>query len=196
MTHDTLVFDIETKNFFTDPGVGRDNFGALAISVVGAYSYARNQYFCHTEHEMEELAKLFRESERIVGFSINRYDIPVLNLYFKKLADTVGLDLFQKERVDLLDEIELVTGKRISLDRLAQANLGKGKTGKGAHAIQLYKEGKIEELKAYCLTDVELTKELYELYRTRKFLYVPNSVTGEPEKIEFRKPHAETTRSN
>ena len=31
---DTIVFDIETQNFFTDLGVGRDNFAALKISVV------------------------------------------------------------------------------------------------------------------------------------------------------------------
>jgi len=177
---DTLVFDIETKNFFTDPGVGRDNFGALEISVVGVYSYA--------EDELEKLAELFREAERIIGFSINRYDVPVLNLYFQKLSDRLGLDLFQKERVDLLEEIELVTGKRISLGKLAQANLGAGKTGTGAQAIELYREGKIDELKAYCLKDVELTKGIYELYRERKFLYVPHYITGEIQKIEFMKP--------
>jgi hypothetical protein len=36
MTLDTLVFDIETQNFFTDPDVGWDNYDALKISVVAA----------------------------------------------------------------------------------------------------------------------------------------------------------------
>ncbi|MFH1246269.1 MAG: ribonuclease H-like domain-containing protein [Candidatus Liptonbacteria bacterium] len=182
---DTLVFDIETKNFFTDPEVGWNNFDALKISVVGVYSYIKNAYFCYTEHEMEDLAKMFREANRIVGFSINRYDVPVLHGHFGKLADTAGLDLYEKSRVDLLEEVELATGSRISLEKLSQANLGTGKTGEGDHAIELYKEEKIDELKSYCLKDVELTKELFELYRHRKYLLIPDRESGELRKVEF-----------
>jgi Predicted 3'-5' exonuclease related to the exonuclease domain of PolB len=193
---DTLVFDIETKNFFTDPEVGYENFAALKISVVGMYSYLQDKYFCYTEHELGELAVHFRNASRIVGFSINRYDVPVLHNHFEKLVAAVAgaagagakdpaLDLYAKERVDLLDEVEMITGKRISLERLSQANLGEGKSGTGAHAIDLYKEGKIDELKSYCLKDVEITKKLFDLYRNQKFLYVPNRETEVMEKITF-----------
>ena len=85
MTLDTLVFDIETQNFFTDPDVGWDNFEALKISVVAVYSYLEDRYYVYEEHEMEKLAELFRDARRIVGFSMNRYDIPVLHHYFQKL---------------------------------------------------------------------------------------------------------------
>src|SRR5882724_2721203 len=103
---DTLVFDIETSNFFTDPGVGWDNFEALRISVVGVYSYLKDKYFCLEEHEMSALADLFEGASRLVGFSSNRYDIPVLNLYFQKL-NRANINLWEKERVDLLEEVEL-----------------------------------------------------------------------------------------
>ena len=181
---DTLVFDIETQNFFTSPGVGWDNYAALKISVVGVYSYLDDKYYCYEETEMDKLAELFKKSARIVGFSSNRYDTPVLNLYFQKLNQE-GLDLWQKERVDLLHEIEMATGERISLSRLAQANLGVGKTGHGSEAIGLYEEGKIDELKKYCLKDVELTKQLYDLYLKEKELLVPSKKTGEVNKIRF-----------
>ncbi|KKU93738.1 MAG: hypothetical protein UY26_C0005G0002 [Candidatus Jorgensenbacteria bacterium GW2011_GWA1_48_13] len=181
---DTLVFDIETQNFFTSPGVGWDNYGALKISVVGVYSYLEDKYYCYEETEMDKLAELFKRSSRTVGFSSNRYDTPVLNLYFQKLNQE-GLDLWQKERVDLLHEIEMATGERISLSRLAEANLGVGKTGHGSEAIGLYEEGKIDELKKYCLKDVELTKQLYDIYLKEKELLVPSKKTGELNKIRF-----------
>ena len=120
---DTLVFDIETQNFFTDPGVGWDNFAALKISVVCVYSYDQDKYFSFEESEMEALAELFHTAKRIVGFSMNRYDVPVLNLYFQKLRGSIP-NIWGKERVDLLEEIESATGARISLSRLAEANLG------------------------------------------------------------------------
>jgi DEAD/DEAH box helicase domain-containing protein len=183
---DTVVFDIETQNFFTDPEVGWNNYEALRISVVGAYSYAQNKYFTFEEGEMEKAAELFRAATRLVGFSMNRYDVPVLNLYFQKVKDQTGLDLWKKDRVDLLEEVEMATGDRVSLDKLAQANLGVGKTGHGAEAIALYKEGRMDELKAYCLQDVKLTKELYDIYKTKGELVVPKKITGELVSVRLR----------
>ena len=52
-------------------------------------------------------------------------------------------------------------GKWIGLDKAAKAILGKGKTGTGADAIQLWADGKIDELQEYCLADCALTLELY-----------------------------------
>ena len=181
---DTLVFDIETQNFFTDPGVGWDNFEALKISVVGVYSYNQDKYFCYEEGEMDKLAELFSGASRIIGFSSNRYDVPVLNIYFQKM-NRENLDLWKKDRVDLLHEIEMATGGRISLSRLAEANLGVKKDRHGSDAIRLYAEGEIKELKTYCLKDVELTKQLYDLFIKEKKLLVPNKKTGEIQQVLF-----------
>lgn len=181
---DTIVFDIETQNFFTDPGVGWDNFEALKISAVGVYSYKKDQYFCFAENELKNLVDIFKESNRLVGFSINRYDVPVLNIHFQRMK-IPDLNIWKKERIDLLEEIEVLTGKRISLSKLAEANLGIKKDHHGSEAIGLWENGKIEELKAYCLNDVRITKELYNLYRKDKFLFVPDKITGESTKISF-----------
>jgi DEAD/DEAH box helicase domain-containing protein len=183
---DTLVFDIETQNFFTDPGVGWDNFAALKISVVGVYSYAQDKYFAFEENEMEKLARLFADAKRIVGFSMNSYDVLVLNNYFQKLKNSAQApNLWSMERVDLLADIELVAHQKISLSRLAEANLGVKKDRHGSEAGALYREGKMDELKEYCLKDVRLTKELYDLSRKQNFLMIPDKRTGETVKIQF-----------
>jgi DNA polymerase III epsilon subunit-like protein len=186
---DTLVFDIETQNFFTDPGVGWDNFAALKISVVGAYSYLQDKYFIFEEHEMEKLAELFDSSRRIVGFSMNKYDVPVLHHYFQRLQIPAP-NIWEKERVDLLEEIEMTAGQRVSLSRLAEANLGVKKDRHGSEAINLYNEGRMDELKEYCLNDVRLTKELYDLYRKQRFFMMPDKKTGEIIKVEFARAQA------
>jgi DEAD/DEAH box helicase domain-containing protein len=185
---DTLVFDIETQNFFTDPDVGWDNFAALKISVVAVYSYLHDKYFVFEEHEMEKLAALFHAAHKIVGFSMNRYDVPVLNNYFQKLKNAPNL--WEKERVDLLEEIEMAAKMRVSLSRLAEANLGVKKDRHGSEAIRLYREGRMDELKAYCMNDVKLTKELYDLYGKQSYFLMPDKKTGEIVKVTLAKPLA------
>jgi predicted PolB exonuclease-like 3'-5' exonuclease len=185
MADDTLVFDIETSNFFTSPEVGWNNFEALNISVVGVYSYNQDKHFCFEAHEREELEKLFAGAGKLVGFSSNKYDIPVLQLYFKKSGLKPELDLWKKERVDLLEEIEMATGRRISLGKLSAANGGDAKEHRGSEAIRLFEEGHIDELKEYCSKDVRLTKELYDKFRFDKKLNVPDRYTGELREIKF-----------
>ncbi|MDE2019316.1 MAG: ribonuclease H-like domain-containing protein [Patescibacteria group bacterium] len=184
---DTLVIDIETQNFFTDPAVGRDNFEALKISVVGAYSYLQDAYFAFGENEMEKVAELFAGANRIVGFCMNRYDVPVLNNYFHRLRGVMHKpQIWNMERIDLLEKIEsAMGGQRISLSRLAEANLGVKKGMHGSMAIALYREGKMDELRAYCLNDVKLTKELFDLYESQRFFLVPDKRNGGVLRVEF-----------
>lgn len=177
MLKDTLVIDIETKNTFADVG-GQENIRDLEISFVGIYSYNQDKYLGFYENQLDEAAKLLQNAGLIVGFSINRFDIPVLTKHCK-------FDLFAVPRLDLLDEIELLLGQRVSLDVLAKTNLNMGKTHHSLEAIRLYKEGKMDELRDYCLNDVKLTKDLYELAKKQGHLLVPKKITGELVKAHF-----------
>src|SRR3989344_2412105 len=152
---DKLVFDIETKNTFSDVG-GQQNIGKLDVSFVGVYSYDQDKYLSFFEDQMAELEALFRKAGLIIGFGITRFDIPVLDKYF-------ALNLKSVPHIDLLDEIEVRTGKRISLDLLARTNVGFTKSNHGLAAVQFYKEGNLKELEAYCIQDVRVTRAVYEL---------------------------------
>jgi len=185
---DTLVFDIETSNFFTSPGVGWNNFDALNISAIGVYSYASDSYHCFEEHEIEKAAEFFRKAGKVVGFSMNHYDIPVLTRYFSRLKDPAELNFMRKERFDIAEEIEATHGTRISLKKLAAANLGKTKELHSSAAIHLWNEGRIDELKEYCLQDVRLTKELYDFYRRNRYFMLPDRETGELKRAEMNAP--------
>lgn len=172
---DTIVLDIETKYTFGEVG-GASNLDKLGISVVGVYSYKKDEYYCFGEDEFEDLSKLLSEPAVLVGFRSNKFDLPILNIEF-------DLNLFDYPRVDLSDEVELKLGRLVSLDSLAQTNLGIGKTGKGIMAPKMYWDGEIEKLKNYCLQDVKITKELYDLARLKKELLVPNKYSDKIDRI-------------
>ena len=174
---DKLVLDIETKDTFADVG-GHHNIKNLNVSMVGVYSYSNDAFLAFNEHELAGLKPLLQNAGLIVGFSINRFDLPVLEKYF-------DFNLMRLSRLDLLDEIELALGHRISLDVLARANLGLGKTHHSLEAIDLYREGNMEELKNYCLNDVKITRDLYELAKKQGYLSIPDRVTGALAKANF-----------
>ena len=64
--------------------------------------------------------------------------------------------------IHILDDIREKLGRRLALNDVIAATLGKKKTGHGLMAIDMYKEGRFEELKQYCLDDVMLTKGLFD----------------------------------
>ena len=175
---DIIVLDIETKNTFYD--VGKDNFDALEVSLVGLYSYNQDKFFAFEENELTVAGGMIKNAGVIVGFSISRFDLPVLKKYF------VGdFDIFSIPRLDILDEIEFALGKRVGLDILTKTNLGYGKNGHSLEAAGLYRDNKIEELKNYCLNDVKITKDLYELAKRQGYLMIPQKDDKEAIKLPF-----------
>ena len=156
-----VVFDVETKRSFDEVG-GRTFFDKLGVSVVCAYVYGEDlpagkagKYWAFEEHEISEFEKLLLKAERVIGFNIHHFDLPVLKPYLTLNTKTLPT-------LDLMDAVEKGVGFRVSLDNLSETTLGARKSGDGLQALRWYKEGKIEEIKKYCLKDVELTRNLYE----------------------------------
>ncbi len=149
-----VVFDIETKKSFDEVG-GKAHFDKLGISVVGAHTSQDDKYYAFEEHEIPEFEKMIKGARMVIGFNIHHFDLPVLQPY-------VGLDLKILRTLDLMDDVEKGAGFRISLDNLSETSLGARKSGDGMQALRWYKEGRIEDIKKYCLKDVELTKKLFE----------------------------------
>jgi DEAD/DEAH box helicase domain-containing protein len=172
---DKIVLDIETKNFFEDVG-GRDNVGKIEVSVVGIYSFDQDKYIAFDEHEMEKLAELLKRTQLIITFAGARFDMLVLEKYF-------SFNIFSIDHFDILEEVEKNLGRRIGLGILAEANLGVGKTGQGGEAIEMYKQGEIQKLKDYCLQDVKITKDLYELIKKQAYLWIPERNTSRMTKL-------------
>ncbi len=175
---DQIVFDIETKNTFEDVG-GYQNLKDLEISVVGFYSYLNDRYLCLEEWEISKLEKYFKNADLLIGFSSKSFDVPVLEKYFNFKISSIP-------HFDILEEVQKQLGRKIGLGTLAQVNIGMNKLLlNGLEAIDLYKKGRMEELKNYCLQDVRITKELFDLIKKQGFLLVPDRETGEKIKVKI-----------
>jgi len=50
----------------------------------------------------------------------------------------------------------------VSLQSVAQGTLKDSKSGSGWDALRLYREGRMDDLKRYCLDDVRITRRVYD----------------------------------
>ena len=149
-----IVLDIETQNLFSDVG-GKENLTKLLLSIAGVYSYANNSFLTFTESELPAFENLLKRTDLIIGFNINHFDLPVLQKY-------LSIDLSKIPTLDIMDEVVNTTGHRVSLDDLVINTLGKRKSANGLLAVDYFRQGRMDELKKYCLDDVRLTRGLYE----------------------------------
>ena len=149
-----IVLDIETQNLFADVG-GKENLTKLLISVVGIYSYASNEFLTFTEGDLPALENLLAKTNLIIGFNTNHFDLPILQKY-------LNINLSKIPSLDIMDDVVRLVGHRLKLDDLVSNTLGKKKSASGLMAVQYFREGRMDELKKYCLDDVRLTRDLYE----------------------------------
>jgi DEAD/DEAH box helicase domain-containing protein len=148
-----IVLDIETQNTFEE--VGGYFTDKLKVSLVGVYYYSTDTYESYLEPDLPQLFSKLETGGRIIGYNSIGFDMPVLNNYYAG-------DLLKLPQLDLLKEIEKSLGHRIKLDDVAAATIGTRKSGHGLQAVAWWKEGKIDEIREYCLQDVKVTKEVYE----------------------------------
>ncbi|MDO8443511.1 MAG: ribonuclease H-like domain-containing protein [Candidatus Azambacteria bacterium] len=149
-----IVLDIETQNLFSDVG-GKENLTKLLLSVAGVYSYAENKFLTFSEKEMPAFENLLKKTDLIIGFNIDHFDLPVLKKY-------LSIDLSKIPTLDIMKEVVDTMGHRVSLDDVCINTLGKKKSANGFLAVDYWRQGRIDELKKYCLDDVRLTRDVYE----------------------------------
>ncbi|MGA1862246.1 DEAD/DEAH box helicase [Deferribacter thermophilus] len=151
---DIIVFDIETK-YSADEVGGWKNAHKMGVAVLIAYSYNFDKYFVYTEKDVDEFQKLINSAKIIIGFNIINFDFKVLSKYFTVEFENIYV-------LDILNEVKQITGRRFSLNNIANATLNTKKSADGLESIKWFKEGKIDKIIDYCKKDVEITKDIFE----------------------------------
>ena len=155
MPRDIVYFDLETQRTANDAG-GWDKKRDMGMSLGVTYSTALGEYRIYSEKRVNELIDQLLRADLVVGFNVINFDYEVLMGY------TI-LDLpHQCRTLDMLVELEEALGHRLSLDAVATATLGVGKTGDGLDAIRWWREGKMLDIAEYCCFDVKCTKLVHE----------------------------------
>jgi DEAD/DEAH box helicase domain-containing protein len=148
-----ITFDIETRNLFSD--VGSNDPTALDISVVCIHDSATDTLSSFLQEDLKNLWPILEQADMLITWNGDHFDIPLLNKYYSG-------DLSKIKSLDLMREVQLSLGRRLKLDSVAEATLGKNKSGHGLEAIEWWNNGEIDKIIKYCKQDVQLTKDLYD----------------------------------
>ncbi len=148
-----ITFDIES---ISDSVVrGHIDVAEQELIVVAIHDSETGLYSSYFREDLPKLWPIIERADVLIGFNSDTFDIPLLNRYYPG-------DLTHIRSLDLLAEVQKVLGRRIRLQSLAEATLGKGKKGDGLLAGVWWREGKKDKVAEYCVEDVRLTRELYE----------------------------------
>lgn len=172
-----IFFDLETQKTLHNVG-GRENLRFLRVSVAVAYSTATNAFKSYMEKDVGALIADLKAADRVIGFNLYNFDYQVLKAYTsERLSDLNTLDLLE----DLYNKL----GFRVGLDALASATLGVQKSADGLLAVQWFREGKLDQLIAYCRDDVAITKQLFEFGRDNGYVLYPDRM-GRKQRVNVR----------
>lgn len=167
---DIVVLDLETKKSFEE--VKGRNSELMGVSVVCIYSYKDDKFLTFFENETERLASYLQQAKLVVGFNVKRFDFSVLQPYLK-------FDLSKLNVLDIFEEVQKTLGFRLSLNNIAQATLGVGKSGTGLDALKYFRNGEMDKLAEYCQRDVFVTREVYEYGKKQGHLIYRRGVSLE-----------------
>ncbi len=162
-----MVLDVETQ-FLSDevPG-GWNAVDKFKVALVVTWDD-----WCGVRVWFEEDApRLLAETEKynpIVTFNGENFDFKVLSAYGP-------VDKLYSKSTDMLVKLSRKLGFRVKLDSVAQATLGKGKTGSGTECVAWWRSGdpaQRQRAVEYCRMDVELTRDVYLFAKEHGYLLI------------------------
>jgi len=148
-----LFLDLETQRSAEEVG-GWQNKHLMRLAVGVIYDSKEDSFDIFKEDRVHDLIAKLKTADLVVGFNIADFDYHVLKGYSP-------FRFSELKTFDILQEISRQLGYRLSLNHLAHKTLKMEKSADGLQSLQWFKEGKIEEVIAYCQKDVEITRDLF-----------------------------------
>ncbi len=160
--HRILFLDLETQRSAEEVG-GWQNKHLMRLAAAVIYDSKEDTFAVFQEGGVHDLIGKLKTADLVVGFNIVDFDYHVLKGYSPfRFSDL--------KTFDILQEISRHLGYRLSLNHLAHKTLNLEKTADGLQSLQWFKEGKIEEVIAYCQKDVEITRDLFLFGLANRYL--------------------------
>lgn len=160
-----IYFDIETERSSQEVG-GWGNIEQLGIACVVTCSSSDDisssddnaDKWVFKTFLRDDIPALLAELQRadlVIGFNSRGFD-------FRVLQPFCDFEVRSLPNLDLMVDLKAVAGFRPGLGNCCEATWGESKSSNGLESLQWWREGRRDEVIAYCKHDVSLTRKLHE----------------------------------
>lgn len=183
---DHVVVDVEIQRAVGDGGLTWNDTDKMGVAVAVLYEHRNDRFKFYGPSDVEKLRERLEAADRISGFNILRFDLPVIYGLAKREQPPEALklrcdDIFLRIQLALQRDPSSTSiarwHKGWSLDITASGTLGRGKIEAGKDAPVMFQNGEFARLHQYCLDDVSLERDLAAFID--RFGYVVNGITGQ-----------------
>lgn len=164
-----LVYDLELAEDPDELGWAAALRGECGMSIGVIYDTSTQRPYLYRGPEVHGMADHLEYGDLVVGFNSIAFDLPVIE-------SLTGRNLNLVSHLDLLKSITKASGTRkgYSLSALGERCLNRPKDSDGKAAIKMFKQGHWVDLISYCMSDVYLTRDLYNYILTHKYVISPD----------------------
>jgi len=174
------IFDIEIAKTIEETPGGWDGArkGLAGLSCAVVYDSETKQTWLYGPQDVEGLASALEAPVVAISYNGIGFDVPAIE-------GMIGRKLDVRTHFDLLDALVTAVGSRrgLTLENVSRHTLGRGKSGSGAMAPEMYKtalkggeEGAetMVKLLQYCGMDCILVRDLINFVQDHGFVVGPN----------------------
>ena len=173
---DVLVLDVETQYLSDEVPGGWNAVEKFKVALAVTWDERSGIRLWYEEDVPTLLAELER-FDPIVTYNGENFDFRVLGAYGSVKS------LYRKSR-DMLSFLNKKLGFRVALDSVAQATLGRRKTGSGKASVGWWRSGDKQKVIDYCKKDVELTRDVYLFGKAKGYVSIDDSKRGGVRRVE------------
>jgi hypothetical protein len=151
-----VVFDLEIATPIKNNDWAAAKRGENGVSSLVLWDSVTERYHLYDDYTFDKCAEHLNSADLLVGFNSTEFDVPCFQGYTGAVLTS--------PQFDILQAVWQAVGKRSKgwkLDDICQRTIGEGKSGTGEGAPKLFAEGRFGELFDYNLSDVYLTRKLY-----------------------------------
>lgn len=171
------VFDLEILRTIEEVG-GWDATSKMGVACCVVYDNKSRSFRVFGDGDEKRATDYILDSDLVVGFNHVSFDWRVLLGIDKSVAVESTMPMISRPQYDVLVEVRRAAGvtnfvKGYKLDQIAQTNLHREKRMSGDLAPIAWKAGKYCDVIDYCIDDVALTRDLFEMALDRVDFYDP-----------------------
>lgn len=160
------ILDVETRRSAQEVG-GWHNAAAMGVSCAVLWDMQSGTFEDYLQEDLPAMTRRLTQFDLVVGFNVLGFDYQVLR-------GCLDFDFHALPTLDILKVVLDRLGYRLSLDHLARHSLGVRKSGHGLESLRWWKEGRVDQIIAYCRDDVAITRDLYLFGRDNGYLLFQN----------------------